>query len=58
MDVLVKLMALYKKQGFLVKTGLYPWHFPNEHPHPSTRIPFTGISKEGSLLEFGEEYIP
>lgn len=62
MDVFVRLLALYKKYGFDISGGVFPWHFDRNYPLGSTRLhmsqPFMNASKEGVGLSSGAGVSP
>ena len=57
MDIFVRLLELYKKYGFDVSGGVFPWHFDKNYPLGATRLhvlqPFMKVSKQGELLRSG-----
>ena len=57
-DIYLRLIDLYKDQGYTIDTGAFPWHFDKVYPLAYTffhrRLPFPSLRKEGKALSMGQ----
>ena len=57
MDVYIRLLSIYQKQGFNISGGLYPWHFDRLYPMESIRtyrsFPFITLTRNKEVMSMG-----